>query len=191
MLKTTVALAFCLVAAGAARAETLGACAWSHVQPADKQAFLTAYRTGMDAGVQTLQAEDARLHAAVVECTHRDDVPGLWAQALVGSQALQAGAADLLLSGRAISRDALDVAWRGAPEPARQCTLANAAKLFDVEQGCKDPSAPNAFLTELKLSPAADRALTTQALYYFNAKAQSIWAEALISKFLAEPIKVP
>lgn len=73
------------------------------------------------------------------------------------------------------------------PEAARACTRANAAKMFGIgKQVCPDPTAPMKFLEILGISPMANRAAATHALYYFNARAQSAWADYLINRLKSE-----
>jgi len=184
MLRMMVLAATSLLAAGGAAAQGVGACAWAKMPAAEHAAFLSAYATGMDNGMAYLSAHDEELRGFVAACAHRSDVPALWSQGAVGSQAIQAGAADALLSGKSIPRAQLDAAWASDPAAARDCTRKSAGKPFDIDQGsCPDPQAPLWFIQALKLpTTATDHTAASQALIYFNAKAQNEWADALIAK---------
>ncbi len=182
-------LAFSAFAA-TANAESIGSCAWAMVPIDDRQQFLTGYKESMNGGMAVLSSKDVELRGFVTACSKRDDVPRSWQQAVIASQAIQYGAAADLMSARDIPRAQLDAAWQAAPDAARQCFRANAAKVFGIkDQTCPDPKAPGWFLQSLKMSLQTETPEANQALYYFNAKAQSEWAEALIAKFLTLPPK--
>jgi hypothetical protein len=174
-----------LALATTAQAQTVGGCAWSRVAAQDRQAFLSAYHAGMQSGMAALKAQDPQLEGYLSDCAQRSDVPALWAQVAIGSQAIQDGAASELLAAH-ITRAQLDDAWRDAPAASRECARANAAKAFGLDgQVCPDPKASLWFLQELRLSPQADRTASVQVLYYIAAKGQEDLDEALIAKFKA------
>ena len=177
------ALALCAVVAPfTTYAEGVGACAWAKAARPEHEAFRAAYHQSIQAGMAQLSSADGQLQAFVKECTYGTDMPKLWVQGAVGSQAIQDGAAEELAATLKIPRSSLDAAWTQAPADARQCTRANAAKAFGInDQQCPDPKAPGWFLQRLGISPATHREDAVQALYYFNAKAQDEWAEGLIA----------
>lgn len=180
-----VAAAVVLFSSGAAGAETVGPCVWSRLAAADRQAILTGYAGSMNAAMNQLYARDADILAKAGECTGRSDIPKLWLQASVASHVIQLGAADHLLGAKGIARERLDAAWASAPETARNCTLNNASRPFQVAgPRCADRRAPQAFLRALDLSVSeeADRAAAEQALVYMNAKAQEQIADGLIRR---------
>jgi hypothetical protein len=186
MLKS-LALAGALLAAWTpSHAQGVGACAWAKRTPQDRQAFLAGYHEGMQRGMAVLSKDDVRLREAVAACTDRQDIPKMWAQAAVAARAIQDGAATEL-SGRGIGRDQLDQAWLLAPDEARACVRANAAKPLGVggAPACPEARAPIWFVERFKLSPARDRAAAGQVLIYVNAKAQEDWVEALLATFAA------
>ena len=169
-------------------APSFGPCAWARLHPADQDSLLSAYDTSPQSAMAMLGTEDAQVQVLVASCTHRTDVPPLWASGLMASQVIQNGAAAALLSARHLTRAALDAAWTHAPDDARQCVRANASKTFGVNSPpCPDPKAPLELLQALNISIATDRPIAAQALYYFNAKAQGEWGDALIAKLLTEP----
>ena len=173
-----------LAFAGTAQAAGLGACAWDGTPEADRQAYLAAFNQG--AGDPWLQAHDAQLRRQVADCAGRSDIPALWARALMGSQAIKAGAASALAAS-GVTREQLDALWTQAPAAARDCTRANSAKVFGIAgPACPDVSAPIWFVQALhiQLKPL-DRPRAAQALYYYNATAQTEWAEGLIAKMPA------
>ena len=165
-------------------AQELGACAWSQLPGDLRQAYLGAHHRNMNDGMEVLSKQDDAVLAAVAACAGRSDIPASWAQAAVASQAIQNGAANELTGALGISAATLDAAWEKAPPAAIQCFRANAAKVFGkTDEACPDPKAPLWFLQALKISPTSSRPAAEQALYYFNAKAQEQWADALIAKF--------
>ena len=176
------ALALCAVIAPSTTfAEGVGACAWAKAAGPEHEAFRAAYHQSIQVGMAQLSSADGQLQAYVKECAHAADLPKLWVQGAVGSQAIQDGAAGELAPTLKLPRSSLDAAWTQAPADARQCTRANAAEAFGInDQQCPDPKAPGWFLQRLGISPATDREDAVQALYYFNAKAQDEWAEGLI-----------
>lgn len=165
-------------------AQELGACAWSQLSADLRQAYLTAHHRNMNDGMEALSKQDDAVLAAVAACAGRNDIPAPWAQAAVASKAIQNGAANELSGALGLSAPTLDAAWEKAPPDTIQCFRANAAKVFGkTDEACPDPKAPLWFLQALKISPTSNRPAAEQALYYFNAKAQEQWAEALIAKF--------
>ncbi|MGZ3305968.1 MAG: hypothetical protein ACXU8U_08920 [Asticcacaulis sp.] len=171
----------------------LGACVWAHVPESDKSAFAAVYHKATLDGLQThmgevaqyLQSQETQLDQAVTACVPAQGVPPLWRQAMVISQALQSGASAELLASRHIGRPELDDAWAQAPDDARQCTLANAAKSLGVSgETCPDSRATFWFLTHLGIDKnhPSDRADALQILLYFSAKAQGLYATRLITQ---------
>ena len=180
---TALAL-WAVIAPSTTFAEGVGACAWAKAGGPEHEAFRAAYHQSIQVGMAQLSSADWQLRAYVKECAQGADPPKLWVQGAVGSQAIQDGAAEELAATLKISRSSLDAAWTQAPADARQCTRANAAKAFGInDQQCPDAKAPTWFLQRLGISPATDRADAVQALYYFNAKAQDEWAEGFIARF--------
>jgi hypothetical protein len=159
-------------------------CAWLGLPAEIRQEYLAAYhRSSQDAMLALGKRETLNL-AAVADCADRSDIPAQWARTALASRVLQQGAANELAAMTTISTDMLDAAWEKAPPAATQCALANAAKLFGIEtEPCPDGKAPLWFLEELEISPQTNRAAAEQALTYFNAKAQGIWAATFIAKF--------
>lgn len=165
--------------------QSLGACVWSRLPAADQAQILTAYGRGMTSGMNALNHRDLKVMAAAPDCAGRVDLPLLWIRAAVASHVIQTGAAATVLSEKGLDRARLDAAWEAAPVEARNCTLANAAKVFGIDgPACNDRRAPTAFTENLGLdrSARADRKAWDQALIYMNAKAQEQIALALIAR---------
>ena len=173
-----------LTGASAVQAETLGACVWSHLPAASQTRILTAYERGMRSATDALQQQDLRIMGAAPDCAGRADLPALWVRSAVAAHVIQTGAAAAIMSEKNLDRARLDATWAGASDDARNCTLANAAKVFGIDgPTCTDRRAPETFVSELglKLSVRADRRASQQALIYMNAKAQELIALGLIS----------
>lgn len=164
---------------------TVSACAWAKAPAEDRAAFLSAYASSMQTAAAFLSGRDDQLRAGVLQCANRADIPKLWARAAIGSQAIQQGAASQIASKGGPDRNQLDKSWQEAPATPRDCVRANAAKAFGLNPTCPDPKAPLWFLQRLHISVEAQRPLAEQVLIYFNAKAQSEWADAFIAKFVA------
>lgn len=165
---------------------TDGACAWLRLPEATRQEYVAAFQSSVQYGSSVLQKHDPEIRAAFNGCAGRNDVPTLWAVGAVTSQAIQAGAAEALTAG-GHSVESLDAAWAQAPDAARACTRAHAAKTFGItDEACPDRHAILTLLESVGVTPRSDRRAAMNALYYFNAKAQSEWAAALIAKFKAE-----
>jgi hypothetical protein len=187
----TIALAVLTVPfAAAAHATGVGACAWSQLPAEDHRAVFQGYHAGMRSGMSELAKRDAQVRAGVAVCVRQVAVPKNWAQAVVASEVIQEGAAMESASVGGPNRRQLDAAWREAPAPSRECFRANASRVFGIQGGsCPDPKAPGWFLQRFNISPTSQRALASQVLIFSNAKAQSEWAEALISRFAEQNAK--
>jgi hypothetical protein len=171
-----------------ASAQGIGACSWAKAAGGERAAFLAAYQQNLGAGTTQLGSVNDQLHRYAAECARRTDLPAPWVEGAIASVAIQDGAATALNATLKIARPALDAAWTEAPAAARDCARANAAKSFGINDlTCPDPKAPLWFLQRFGIAPATDRADATQALYYFNAKAQEEWAESLIARFMQKP----
>ena len=180
-----IVFAALLSGASAGQDDTVGACAWSRLPPADQQAVLTAYSVNMTAAMNALFTRDAQLRAAGAECAGRADVPILQMQGAIAAHVIQLGAAESVRSSAGLDRDRLDLAWSSAPAQARDCALANASRPFRVAgPRCRDRRASQGFVTALGLDPSdpARRAASEQVLIYMNAKAQEQIAGRLISE---------
>ena len=190
MLTLLVAVSAAVGAIPAPAMPSLSACAWSKAPAPVHREFLAAYAKDIGGGMAVLAAHDKDLQAGVTRCLGRSDAPQLWSQGALGSQAIQDGASTELAAKHRIVRADLDAAWLAAPAAARDCTRANASKVFfPTPQGaCPDPQASRWFLQRFSI-PATDRASATQLLYYFNAKAQSEWANGLLAHLQATPAK--
>lgn len=190
MICSAIGIWLSLVSATHAQTATVqdvGRCAWMQLPAKARQDYLTAHSQGIHNGTGVLQKHHDRILATVATCAGRRDIPVRWAQVAVTSQAIRSGTANELGAMAGISAEMLDATWAKAPPDAIQCTRANAAKVVGiVNETCPDPKAPLWFLQELKISPASNRAAAEQALFYFNAKAQGIWAESLIARFQEE-----
>ena len=180
------AMMICAVLLGAreARAETsLSQCVWSRLPAEDQAQILSAYGRGGIANA--LNHRDLKVLAAARECARRRDLPVLWVRAAVAAHVIQMGAAASVLSEKGLDRARLDAAWDAAPLEARNCTLARAAKVFDIDSpACADRRAPQAFARSLGLTDTAraDRKASEQTLTYMNAKAQEQIALTLIAR---------
>ena len=103
----------------------------------------------------------------------------------VAAHVIQTGASASVLSEKGLDRARLDAAWDAAPLEARNCTLANAAKVFGIDgPACTDRRAPRAFAESLGLTHSirADRKAAEQTMIYMNAKAQEQIALTLIAR---------
>ncbi|WP_312785397.1 hypothetical protein [Brevundimonas sp.] len=178
-----------LLGAREARAEaSLSECVWSRLPAADQAQILTAYGRGMNSGMNALNHRDLKVMAAAPACAGRDDLPILWVRAAVAAHVIQTGASASVLSEMGLDRARLDAAWDAAPLEARNCTLANAAKVFGIDgPTCADRRAPRAFAESLGLTQSvrADRKAAEQTLIYMNAKAQEQIALTLIARMPA------
>ncbi|MDC7683652.1 hypothetical protein PQU92_10210 [Asticcacaulis sp. BYS171W] len=201
MTNTTIAalalLAFLSTTAGHAQdrsgpAANIADCVWDHVADSDKTMFLAHYtgrgglRERMNRATAGLGPRDAALQAAYAECDATPGVPKPWRTALIGSRAIQYGAAHRLMETRRLSRDALDALWDDAPPATRECFMANAAKVFGPSpKSCSDPKASTWFADALSLSlqKAEDRDAIAELLIFMNAKAQEDWAVTLIGEY--------
>ena len=187
MLGFVVAAILALQPTGSSAPASAGARAWSHAPPSVQTDYQAAYRQGQEQGSAVLNGADASLSAAFGRCVGRTEVPAPWVRAAVGSSAIQGAAAAILLESKHLDRAALDSAWKEAPEVVRECTRANAQKVFGLTQAtCADPKAPIWFVQRFSVSPQTERPVAEQLLFYYNAKAQDEWAEALIGKFVAQ-----
>ena len=165
--------------------QTLGACVWSRLSSAEQQQILTAYERSVASGMNALNHRDLKVMAAAPACAGRSDLPPMWVRSAVAAHVIQTGAASVVLSEKGLDRARLDAAWDAAPIDARNCTLANAAKVFDIDgPACADRRAPQAFASGLGLDHAvrADRKASEQTLIYMNAKAQELIALTLIAR---------
>lgn len=175
-----------LLGAREARADTsLGDCVWSRLTPAEQSQILNAYGRGVTSGMNALNHRDLKVMAAAPECAGRADLPAMWVRSAVAAHVIQMGAAASVLSEKGLDRARLDAAWDAAPAEARNCTLANAAKVFGIDgPACADRRAPQAFASSLGLTYAvrADRKAAEQTLIYMNAKAQEQIALTLIAR---------
>ncbi len=186
-LAITVFLFFCLSVSAPAGAQStkppqLGDCVWAQIPASLREEFLKAYGQDSRLGMGVLQKHDTAIEPLVDGCVGRTDVPKRWTRGAVGAQAIQNGAVNELAA-YGITADMLDASWRAAPAAALDCVAANAAKAFGImDRKCPAPGADLALLQPLKISLPANRAAAAHALYYFNARAQEEWAEALIAK---------
>lgn len=165
--------------------QTLGDCVWSRLPAADQQQILSAYERSVSSGMNALNHRDLKVMAAAPECAGRADLPAMWVRSAVAAHVIQTGAAATILSEKGLDRAQLDTAWQAAPIEARNCTLANAAKVFGIDgPACNDRRAPRAFAESLGLthSVRADRKAAEQVLIYMNAKAQEQIALTLIAR---------
>lgn len=174
-----------LLGAREARAETLGDCVWSRLPAAEQSQILNAYSRGVTSGMNALNHRDLKVMAAAPACAGRADLPAMWVRSAVAAHAIQMGAAASVLAEKGLDRARLDEAWNAAPVNARNCTLANAAKVFGIDgPACADRRAPQAFASSLGLtySERPDRKASEQTLIYMNAKAQEQIALTLIAR---------
>lgn len=172
--------------AGTATNGDIGGCAWRALPAEVRADVLEAYPRGSQSALIALRERDADVRLAVARCAGRDDVPPPWIAGAVASVALQEGSAQALAP-IGISREALERVWDQAPEVARQCTRANAAKAFGLmNEPCPDRGAPIAFVRALGIDPAANSAAASHILFFMNAGAQRGWANGLIKKLLEQ-----
>ncbi|WP_312066202.1 hypothetical protein [Brevundimonas sp.] len=175
-----------LLGAREARAEaTLSDCVWSHLSATEQSQILNAYGRGVTSGMNALNHRDLKVMAAAPACAGRADLPAMWVRSAVAAHVIQTGASASVLSEKGLDRARLDAAWDAAPLEARNCTLANAAKVFGIDgPACADRRAPRAFAESLGLthSVRADRKAAEQTLIYMNAKAQEQIALTLIAR---------
>jgi hypothetical protein len=170
------------VQAQTAKPGDLGGCVWSRLPPETRQEFLSAYRGSIQEGMKALGKHDAVIGAAIAPCAGRSDIPARLGKSAAASQAIQNGAANELAA-HGITAAMLEATWQKATPEDTQCVRANAAKIFGIpDQACPNPAADLVLLKSLNLSLQANRAAASQALFYFNAKAQEEWAEALMAK---------
>jgi hypothetical protein len=175
--------------ANSASAETAGACVWRMTPESDRQAYLQAYRSGPRASAAVLSKMDGALHKSFATCVGRSDVPLPWARGAIASYAIQQGAAEAA-AGYGISRDQLEAAWREAPRETLVCYREAGGKPFGVkEQSCPDPKVTFWFAEKFGVPPNKDLRGAAHLGIYYIAKAQGMWAQALIDRFLAEPSK--
>jgi len=165
--------------------QTLSECIWSRLPAGDRSQVLTAYGRGMNSGMNALNHHDLKVMAAAPTCAARADVPAMWVRSAVAAHVIQTGASASVLSEKGLDRARLDAAWDAAPLEARNCTLANAAKVFGIDgPACTDRRAPRAFAESLGLTHSirADRKAAEQTMIYMNAKAQEQIALTLIAR---------
>ena len=169
---------------------SLSAYAWGKAPAALHRDFLTAFNKDMGSGMELLAQHDAQLQVGMKACLPQRVIPELWSQGALASQAIQEGASAGLATSRGVTRGQLDAAWIAAPAAARDCTRANASKVFfsPPRGACADLSAPTWFIKHFSV-PEADSADATRLLYYFNAKAQSEWVDGLLLHLQATPAK--
>lgn len=167
---------------------SLGACVWNGLPEQVRRDFITAYRAGGPASTDKLEAVDGQITSQTAVCAGRNDIPKLWRIGLAGSPAIQAGAL-AKLEPSDIDRDRLLAAWKAAPASARDCTRANAAKVYGLKgPACTDPAAPLAFLPLVGIPDLkARRAEGLEVLFFLNALAQQEWAEALVANMPEPP----
>ncbi len=186
VLGATMMIGALLLGAREAKAEaTLSDCIWSRLPAADQAQILSAYERGVTSGMNALNHRDLKVMAAAPACAGRADLPVLWVRSAVAAHVIQLGAAASVLTEKGLDRARLDAAWQAAPVEARNCTLARAAKVFDIDgPACADRRAPQAFAESLGLvhSVRADRKAAEQTLIYMNAKAQEQIALTLIAR---------
>lgn len=172
--------------AGSSPNPDIGGCAWGALPKSDRAAVLEAYKLETEAGMVALRERDGAVRKAVERCAGIKDIPRLWAAGAVASVAIQEGVSQQL-SASGISRSALERAWIEAPEAARQCTRANAAKAFGLtNEPCPDRAAPAAFIRTLGVDPVANRATAMQIVFFMNARAQEMWANGLIMRLVEQ-----
>jgi hypothetical protein len=181
-----VLLAAATVAAAAPPTD-IGRCAWTRLPDAERDGFYAAWTGSLTTGAKYLRDHGADMNAAAQACAGRSDLPRLWTGVEVTAVAMQEAVLHTFASDPRITRATLDEAWARAPEAARQCTRAGAAKAFGIEgPPCPDPHAPLALPQALGVEPE-NLGAATQLLFYFNAGAQKAWADALITRFEANP----
>jgi hypothetical protein len=169
----------------AARAEPVGECIWSRLPDAEQQAVLDGYKTGVGGGMEAIRVRYDRLMAEGRACTGRPDAPPAWLQAAITATVIQHGAGLYLLEQRGVPRNILDRLWREAPEAARDCTRAEAAKPLAIPvAACPDPELGRWFLTALEVE-RTDRKGATEALIYYYGTAHGELAEGLLARFVA------
>lgn len=191
MIRSLILTAFLLLAAPAfaapaALAQPVGECIWSRLPDAEQQAVLAGYKTGMGEGMEALRLRYDRLMAEGRACTGRPDSPPSLLQAAITAAVIQHGAGLYLLEERGVPRNILDRLWREAPEAARACTRAEAAKPLAIPvAACPDREQGRWFLGALEVEPQ-DRKGATEALTYYYGTAHGELAEGLLAKFVAE-----
>lgn len=170
--------------AGTATDGDIGGCAWRALPAEVRINVLDAYRGGSRAALIALRDRDGDVRVAVAKCAGREDVPPPWIAGAVASVVLQEGSVQALAP-LGISRKALEQAWDQAPEAARQCTRANAAKAFGLmDQPCPDRAAPAAFVSALGVDLKTNPTTASHILFFMNAGAQRGWANGLIRKLM-------
>jgi hypothetical protein len=184
-----LAAALALAATGApVPAGAVGSCAWRSLPKAERDSFSAAWSTDLMAGGKFIRDHDAEMVDAARSCAGRPDLPSLWGESAVFSVAVQeASLAFFAPDAARINRSTLQQAWDDAPEAARQCTRAAAAKTLGInDRPCPDPHAPLALLKPFGVEPE-NLAAATQLLMYYNSKATGELAEGLISRFRSSP----
>lgn len=160
--------------------------AWTALPPEERQIFYAAHANDLATASRWINERRSRLDALMRERLGQPDVPALWVDAAVDSQAIAHAAADLLSSKLGIGPERLRTAWLQADPDARQAAMSNAAKIFGLnDQPAVDPRKALWFLQALDVAPT-NAETAAQVLIYMNAQAQSAWAETLIDTFLAK-----
>jgi hypothetical protein len=169
----------------------VGACTWARLPETDREAVLAAYRQDIMKGMDALKSRNATVKAGFLACAGRSDVPPLWTESAVASRVIQDGAARSLLETNGLDRVRLEDAWTRAPEATKACVKAHASLLFlgKAAKDCTDRRAIMWLIEDLGLKESKEPRV--QAVFYYNAKMQSAWAEGLIARFRREEPRKP
>lgn len=170
--------------------QPLSACVWSNLPQQVRSGFLKAYARGGPTGAapKVLEAAHEQAKSQMVLCARRSDIPSFWVAVSLGSRAIQEGALAALAPSN-IDRPRLFSAWKAAPEAARACTAANAAKVFSLQgPPCSSPTAVLDLMTLIGIDkPKAKPKEFAQAAVFYNALAQEMWVEQLIAMMPPAP----
>ncbi len=171
----------------AALASRISTCTWEALDHNLRDNIVSGYGSSMGTGAAILTAHDPEIMAALAECAGRNDIPSLWAQGAIGSFAIQAGMAQALAQHPGIDRATLDRQWAQAPDAARNCFLANSAKIFGANgPSCPDTKAILWFVENLNIPITLNvNSSAGKIPIFYNAKAQNDWAEAIIDHFIS------
>lgn len=171
----TVSLAAPALATGA-RAEPIGACAWSKISPATKIRVLDAYHAGLNEVASALHEMSADLPPYFAECSS-SDLSASDMASMIATQAIKYAAATDLVPLKIRQTD-LDRAWQLASQGARDCATAASAIEFGMEPPpCAGPQASFSFMQQLNIPPTAAPLLVHQVLAYMAAKGQEYWED--------------
>lgn len=155
-------------------------CVWAGLPAEARESTVAAIRKDLRNSA-ALARHDAAVRVAARGCAGGRDVTPLLMQAAAASAAIRAATAETLLQTENLSADQLRERWRTAPEPAKACVRGNAGRAFGQKGGCSAPERAVDLVESLGIDPRKEKPAFAAAAAWFNATAQSEWADAFVA----------